>query len=189
MKRQVVRLTESDLHRIVENSVRRALNESDLDEGWRDYVSGAWDKLTGDASSAAKRGYESGMNKVSDMGKAVRTGMNNAGNAVRQKASDMGKAVRTGMNNVKGYADSVRQAGEMASTRGDIQKCINTIQGFVNNRYIDKGTGTRVINALNNYLENGLGNKDFNPSAKKKVNKKTKEDPRQLSLPFDNGEQ
>jgi hypothetical protein len=36
--KQVIRLTESDLHRIVKESVNRILNEERVDEGWKDWA-------------------------------------------------------------------------------------------------------------------------------------------------------
>ena len=144
MKKKLIRLTESDLHRIVENSVRRALNESDLDEGWKDFAKGAWNKLRGDASNAANRGIERGTQSA----RSFSNGVSNAYNNAKQGMSNAYNNAKQGINN---YVDSVKAAGQQASNVADANKAMETIEDLVRRGVLGRNIGNMVIGSLRKY--------------------------------------
>lgn len=147
-KKQLVRLTESDLHNIINESVRTILSEK-MDEGWWDTAKsfmGQYGKRGADKAqqmgqqvgSAAKNAYNTMSNKAQQMGKqvgdAAKNAYNTASNNVQQFGQNVANDVRTTYNNAK-------QDGNMKSMQKAFQNFKTAVENF-------KAAGGKVNNQL-----------------------------------------
>ncbi len=147
-KKQLVRLTESDLHNIINESVRTILSEK-MDEGWWDTAKsfmGQYGKRSADKAqqmgqqvgSAAKNAYNTMSNKAQQMGQqvgnAAKNAYNTASNNVQQFGQNVANDVRTTYNNAK-------QDGNMKSMQKAFQNFKDAVEKF-------KAAGGKVNNQL-----------------------------------------
>lgn len=136
MKENRIKLTESDLHYVVNEAVKDILVKE-----------GLWDGLKGlgrFGANKAKQGmnnaYQSATNKARQFGNNVAQGVNNAYNNVANKARQFGNNVAKGVNNAK-------QAYQAASANGNIQN--------------DCQKGIEAINNLRSMFQKYQGNPNF----------------------------
>lgn len=111
MKKNQIRLTEQDLHYIVENAVAQVLVENGYDEG-----------LLGGLGALGKKAWngmtKAGSNMANQVGNAIGGVANKVGNAVGGMANKVGDAVGGAYNDMK----NTYQTG---SANQDAQKYIN----------------------------------------------------------------
>lgn len=144
MAKKLIRLTEQDLHRIVESSVDRIINENMEDEGLFDYFrsmgrqggqkaqqAGAamgqkmrqgYDSVKG----AAQKGYNAAVNKVGQGYDSVRNAAQQGYNAAANK---VGQAVQ----GVKDMHHQAMQDSMVANMNSAIANFENSLQTFIKN--------------------------------------------------------
>ena len=126
MKKQVIRLTESDLHNIINESVRTILSEK-MDEGW-------WDTAKSFMGQYGKRGADKAQEMGQQVGSAAKNAYNTASNKARQFGQNVANDVRTTYNNAK-------QDGNMKSMQKAFQNFKTAVENF-------KAAGGKVNNQL-----------------------------------------
>lgn len=144
MAKQLIRLTEEDLHRIVESSVERIIKENMEDEGLLDYLksmgrqggkkaqeAGAdvgkkmrqgYDAVKG----AAQRGYDAAANKIGQGYDAVKGAAQRGYDAAANK---VGQAVQ----GVKDMHQNAMQDSMVADMNSAIANFEKSLQTFINN--------------------------------------------------------
>ena len=147
-KKQLVRLTESDLHNIINESVRTILSEK-MDEGWWDTAKsfmGQYGKRGADKAqqmgqqvgSAAKNAYNTMSNKAQQMGQQVGNAAKNAYNTASNKVQQIGQNVA---NDVRTTYNNAKQDGNMKSMQKAFQDFKDAVEKF-------KAAGGKVNNQL-----------------------------------------
>ena len=121
MKKQVIRLTESELNQIIEESVRTIISEN-MDEGM-------WDTMKSFASQYGKRGA----NKAQQMGASVGSKMKDMYNKGTEKVQQgINKAKEVGANienDIKQTYHNAQQDSQMK----EMQKAFSAFKAAVNN--------------------------------------------------------
>lgn len=144
MKKQVVRLTESDLNKIIAESVQQILKENPENEGLWDRMKGMFGKVGGDA----KQGVTNAANNISNK---AQQGWNAGKQMAKQVGNNVAQTYNNAKQSVQNYANDVKQAGQMASNKADAQQAIKTIQGLVQKGILGKNIGNMVIGNLRKY--------------------------------------
>lgn len=176
-----MRLNEAQLVEFVENAVIEAMmkqgypiNEA-MDEGFGDFVRGAWNKVRGDAGSAASKFGKSAAqvgrnatNSVKNAATRMGNGIRNFGNrvdAAADRAIDkygmkaqngveaVGNAVKGAGQKVGQYAKDVHQAGVNASNVADIQNAIKTLNALKSKGFLNGSATNMVIGSLNKAIQ------------------------------------
>jgi hypothetical protein len=169
-KKQLVRLTESDLHNIINESVRTILSEK-MDEGWWDTAKsfmGQYGKRGADKAqqmgqqvgSAAKNAYNTASNKAQQMGQNVANSAKNAYNTMSNKAQQMGQQVGNAAKNAyntasnkaqeigQNVANDVRTTYNNAKQDGNMKSMQKAFQNFKDAVEKFKAAGGKVNNQL-----------------------------------------
>jgi hypothetical protein len=115
MKKQLVRLTESELHQIIEESVKAVIAE-EMDEGM-------WDTAKSFFGQYGKRGA----NKAQEMGQTARQGMSNMANKVQQGLSNAANKVQQGITNV---GNDIKQTYRNAQQDSQMKEMRNAFNNF-----------------------------------------------------------
>lgn len=157
MNKEKIRLTESQLNYLVQESIKNVLMENDIDEAW-------WDKLAF-GTKKAKDGVVDGTKNV---GKAIGKGVENVGKAINKGVEKVGKAYndfsdsmeakKQKMNDYSKLKDNERAAGKNMKS---VDRLIADIQKFLdldilNNVSFGKkaqqqaATFMKTLNALKN---------------------------------------
>jgi uncharacterized protein YukE len=127
MKKQVLRLTESELNRIIEESVYSIINEEMMNEGW-------WDTAKSFMGQYGKRGAQ----KTQELGNAVGSKMKQGYNAVKQ-----------GYNNVKTNVQQTAQNARRDSSMKDMSRAFEAFKAAVE-KY--RANGGQINNQLNSRI-------------------------------------
>lgn len=142
MEKNIIRLSEEDLHKMISESVKRIIIENMEDEGFWDAIRGASKKVGNDISNKAQQ---------------VGNNMKNASQNFKNKMNTVGNNIKQGFNNqvqnVKNYANDVRQAGINASNRAEIENAIKVINDFTAKGFISRQAASMVIGSMNKYLQ------------------------------------
>ena len=169
MAKQLIRLTEEDLHRIVESSVERIINENMEDEGLFDYFrsmgrqGGQKAQQAGAAmgqkmrqgydavKGAAQRGYDAAANKVGHGYDAVKGAAQRGYDAA---AKNVGQAVQ----GVKDMHHQAMQDSMVANMNSPIANFEKSLQTFINNggKFQNAQLNSRlsgIKNMLNQYTQ------------------------------------
>ena len=128
MDKKPIRLTEQDLHFLVENAVQSYLTENGMDEGFFGGL-GALGSKFGNRMSTASQNMA---NAASQKWNQAKNAMGQAANAVGQKMNQAGQAMGQAYNNAK----NTYQTG---SANQDAQKAIqNAVQALNNLKAADQ---------------------------------------------------
>ena len=144
-KKQIVRLTESDLNNIIKESVQQILMENPQNELFGG-LSRMFGKIGGDAKKGVENGYNSGRKAVGRFNNAVQDKYNQVSNAVQDKYNQASNAVR-------GYANDLKDAYQQGSNIQDAQRAIKVINDLVNKGVINKSAAKMVIGSMNKYIQ------------------------------------
>ena len=144
-KKQVIRLTESDLNNIIKESVQQILIENPENELFGG-LSRMFGKIGGDAKKGVENGYNSGRKAVGRFNNAVQDKYNQVSNAVQDKYNQASNAVR-------GYANDLKDAYQQGSNIQDAQRAIKVINDLVNKGVINKSAAKMVIGSMNKYIQ------------------------------------
>ena len=144
-KKQMVRLTESDLNNIIKESVQQILMENPENELFGG-LSRMFGKIGGDAKKGVENGYNSGRKAVGRFNNAVQDKYNQVSNAVQDKYNQASNAVR-------GYANDLKDAYQQGSNIQDAQRAIKVINDLVNKGVINKSAAKMVIGSMNKYIQ------------------------------------
>ena len=144
-KKQIVRLTESDLNNIIKESVMEILKENPQNELFGG-LSRMFGKIGGDAKKGVENGYNSGRKAVGRFNNAVQDKYNQVSNAVQDKYNQASNAVR-------GYANDLKDAYQQGSNIQDAQRAIKVINDLVNKGVINKSAAKMVIGSMNKYIQ------------------------------------
>lgn len=135
---KTIKLTEAELHGLVQEAIKNVFESQDLDEGWMDYF-----KSVGrDAKSAAQQGYNAAANKV------------------KQTAQNIGNNIQQGYNNVKQGIQNVHNRALDAKAIGDIPNAIKVLDNIKARKLINGRQLSMVndaITILNNLLAQTQG--------------------------------
>lgn len=132
-KQKVVRLSESDLHKVIKNATEQIIRENMENEGFFDAFKGAAKKIGGDVKQGTQNAY----------GK-MKQGVQNAYGNVKQ-------GVQNAYGNMKQYAQDVQAAGQEASNIADAQRAIAVIQDLVQKKILGQNIANMVIGTLKKY--------------------------------------
>lgn len=128
MDKKPIRLTEQDLHFLVENAVQAYLTENGMDEGFF----GGLGALGSKFGNRMKTAGQNMSNAASQKWGQAKNAMSQAANAVGQKVNQAGQAMGQAYNNVK----NTYQTG---SANQDAQKAIqNAVQALNNLKAADQ---------------------------------------------------
>ena len=134
MKKQLIRLTESELEKIIQESVKSILSENMEDEG-------LWDTVKSFAGQYGKRGKEQAQN----LGRAAGQQMKQGYNAMKQGINNGYNAMKQGYNNVKQDINNTMQNARQDGAMKDMQKAFNNFKTAVANY---KSAGGKVNGQL-----------------------------------------
>lgn len=144
-----IRLTESDLHNLVERAVMNVLENEELNEGWKDYFR----SIGHDAKNAAQTAYDTAYNKVGNATNAFKQGVNNTVDKMKQGYNNAKQGVSDTIDKVKqGMSDMHKRAMD-ASAIGDIPSAIKTLDN-VRQRGLIQGRNLAMINGAITILNN-----------------------------------
>ena len=136
MAKQLIRLTEEDLHRIVESSVERIINENMEDEGFFDYF-----------KSMGRQGGEKAQQAGAAMGQKMRQGYDAVKGAAQKgynaAANKVGQAVQDSM--------VANMNSAIANFEKSLQTFINNGGNFQNAQLNSRLSG--IKNMLNQYIQ------------------------------------
>lgn len=161
MAKQRIRLTEGDLRKIIEGSVRQYLRENDMEEGFFDFLGGASKKVAKDTGEAARkgvenmrgavdRGIENGKRAIGDVRGKVRNGVDNAVGSVKRGFDNAKNMAKDGMKSVEGYANDLRKAGNDASMKSDLIKMSRQLAKYKDRiREVNPKAGKWLASAIN----------------------------------------
>lgn len=110
MKKQIVRLTEKDLHAIIENVVKKAkgLNESEVNEGFWDAAKSVGKQYGNRMKNAANKTMNKAKTAYNNVKTDVKNTMNQAG--IDSAKADMQRAYNEFMKNAQSY---VQKSGDI----------------------------------------------------------------------------
>lgn len=128
MDKKPIKLTEQDLHFLVENAVQAYLTENGMEEGF-------WGGMKNVASKGAN---------------AVGQGLKNVGSAIGNQARKVGNAVGNQIQNVK-------TAYQQGSAQQDLQNVNNALQPLVQKGILNQGAYKNILNYLNKAMRNQGG--------------------------------
>lgn len=145
MKKQVVRITENDLHNIINESLRRIVAENEENEGAWDYAKSFWNQGKNKAMQAGQQ-----------VGAAIGQQAQRVGTAIGKQAQRAKGAMNNAYQGAKQGLQNMHQNALDASARGDMPKIVQQLQGIQqrvsrlmpNNRQASSAI-QRVINLLN----------------------------------------
>lgn len=157
MKKQIIRLTEEDLHHIINESVREyMISEGIVDEGW--FTDTAHKIGNGIKNSNLAQNIGKTADTVRQMpgkiGKGIETAANNAASSINNGIHNVSK----GIQNVNNYRKDVNQN---ANAQKYAMSAINGIQGVLNSGFAGNKTSEilkQAISALQrmNGIQKGL---------------------------------
>ena len=134
--KKLIRLTESDLHRIVKESVNRALNEN---EGFMDGVRGAMN------------GFRGGWKEGSGIRNAVRGFRQGAAGQRQQSINDNQQQLQILFEGIQGWAEE----GIRAFQQGDYEEVQSLVDSIIRNaQNIKQMMQPRNVNYRNGEMEN-----------------------------------
>lgn len=140
MAKQTIRITESELNKMIRNVIQEGIENGDIDEGLLDYIKGA--------GSAIK-------NKL---GKA----MGQAGDKLGSLANNAGQKMRQAGHAINKQFQDINNAGKKASMTGNDQKVANQLinwynDGVFGNNRQAKANISGLINAMKAKYANQFG--------------------------------
>ena len=122
MAKQLIRLTEEDLHRIVESSVERIINENMEDEGFFDYF-----------KSMGRQGGEKAQQAGAAMGQKMRQGYDAVKGAAQKGYNAAANKVGQAVQGVKDMHHNAMQDSMVANMNSAIANFEKSLQTFINN--------------------------------------------------------
>lgn len=134
MEKRVIKLTESELNQIIEESVRSIIAENMEDEG-------LWDTMKSFGGQYAQRGKQKAQEMGQDFGQKMKGAYNSMTNGVKNAGKKMKGTYNTVANDVKNTYKNAQQDGQMKS----MMKAFNDFKVAVE-KY--KAAGGKVDNQL-----------------------------------------
>ena len=122
MAKQLIRLTEQDLHRIVESSVERIINENMEDEGLFDYF-----------RSMGRQGGQKAQQAGAAMGQKMRQGYDSVKGDAQRGYDAAAKNVGQAVQGVKDMHHQAMQDSMVANMNSAIANFENSLQTFIKN--------------------------------------------------------
>ena len=147
MAKQLIRLTEEDLHRIVESSVERIINENMEDEGFFDYF-----------KSMGRQGGEKAQQAGAAMGQKMRQGYDAVKGAAQKGYNAAANKVGQAVQGVKDMHHNAMQDSMVANMNSAIANFEKSLQTFINNggNFQNAQLNSRlsgIKNMLNQYIQ------------------------------------
>lgn len=140
MAKQFIRLTEADLHRIVESSVERIINENMEDEGFGDYF-----------RSLGRQGQQ----KAQDAGKKVGQWAGDKWNAAKTKVQNTYNDVKQGVQTMHQNAMQDSMVANMNNALNSFERSLETFKknggNFANAQLQSRLQG--IKNMLDQYVQ------------------------------------
>lgn len=146
MKKEIIRMSESDLHKVIKESVEQILKENMEDEGFMDYFNsmrrqgGQKAQQLGNAAGQSARNFG---NKMMDKAKQ-------GYNSVANKAQQGYNAAKGAVNNVAQGVKTMHQNAQADSAMADISKAVQILQNAIQkNPQTNKRLGS-IVSQLRN---------------------------------------
>ncbi len=117
MKKQLIRLTEEDLTKIIESTVNRIITENEENEGF-------WNSLKSFGGQYAKKGATTAQNFGNKMGTKMRQGYDN----VKQNVQNASANMKQGYNNMKQDVQNTWQGAKRDGSMSDMLKAFNNFK-------------------------------------------------------------
>ena len=120
MEKNIIRLTEQDLHNLIKESVEQVLlenSEQELDEGFGDFIRSFVGQYGKRGANQIQQGYNNAKNKMQQGYNAAKQGMQNVGNQIQQ-----------GYNNVKSDIQQTARNAKQDSSMKDMQKAFDAFK-------------------------------------------------------------
>lgn len=135
MEKKLIRLTEQDLHYLVENTIRAYLTENGMEEGFWGGLSTLGGRFANNAAKAGQNAANSAQgawnNAKNAMGQAAQNvansaqgAWNNTKNAVGQAANTVGQKINQAGQNIGNAYNNAKNTYQMGSANQDAQKAI-----------------------------------------------------------------
>jgi hypothetical protein len=168
MKKEIIRMSESDLHKVIKESVEQILKENMEDEGFMDYFNsmrrqgGQKAQQLGNAAGQsarnfgnrmvdkAKQGYNSVANKAQQGYNALTNKAQQGYDALANKAQQGYDAAKGAVNNVAQGVKTMHQNAQADSAMADISKAVQILQNAIQkNPQTNKRLGS-IVSQLRN---------------------------------------
>lgn len=150
-----IRLTEAELHGLVERAVKNVIENEELNEGWMDYFK----SLGRDTNRATQNAYNSASNKVkqgfNNVSNKVQQGYNNAVDKMKQGYDNVSNKIQQGYNNAKQGMQNMHNRAMDAKVLGDIPSAIQTLDA-IKQRGLIQGRNLAMVNGAITILNNLL---------------------------------
>ena len=142
MKKNTIKLTESDLQNIIKESVNQILREKEenLEEG-------LWDTAKSFMGQYGKRGAQ----KAQQMGQA-------AGERMKQGYNNIKQNVQQGYNNIKNDIQQTAKNARQDSSMKEMQKAFNNFKNAVDTFRQNGGQTTRQLNSYLSAIDKMINN-------------------------------
>jgi phage-related protein len=136
MSKKIVRLTESELHQIINEAVSQIINENMEDEGFKDYLASLGrqgankaQKIGQEVGERARGAYNNASNKVNGVVNNVKQSAKDAYNTASQKVQQATQTVKQGAN------DAYNAASD--KVKGAVNNVVNGVKDMHNNAMQD----------------------------------------------------
>ena len=163
-KKQLVRLTESDLHRVIKESVNQILNER-VDEGPMDFMKSVFGQGKNKTQNYVNDKVGKINNSMTNAKNAVQGAYNNAKQSVQGAYNNAKQSVQDTYGNMKQGAQTMYRNAQQDSRQANIQKSFQQFQseleqyaangGFEGNKIPPqiKGTLTQLNKMINGFTK------------------------------------
>jgi hypothetical protein len=138
MEKRVIKLTESELNQIIEESVRSIIAENMEDEG-------LWDTMKSFGGQYAQRGKEKAQEMGQGFGQKMKGAYNSMTNGVKNAGKKMKGTYNAVANDVKSTYRNAQQDGQMKSMIKSFNDFKIAVEKFkANGGKVDKQLGSRI---------------------------------------------
>ena len=146
MKKEIIRMSESDLHKVIKESVEQILKENMEDEGFMDYFNSMRRQGGQKAQQLGNAAGQSAHNFGNKMMDKAKQGYN----AVANKAQQGYNAAKGAVNNVAQGVKTMHQNAQADSAMADISKAVQILQNAIQkNPQTNKRLGS-IVSQLRN---------------------------------------
>lgn len=155
MEKNIIRLTEQDLHNLIKESVEQVLlenSEQELDEGFGDFIRSFAGQYGKRGANQMQQGMQNVGNTMQQGYNAAKQGMKHVGNkmaqgynAAKQGMQNVGNKIQQGYNNVKSDIQQTAQNAKQDSSMRDMQKAFDAFKMAVEKYKAAGGTVNRQL--------------------------------------------
>lgn len=153
---KIIKLTESELHNLVEQAIQNVMESEELNEGWSDYFK----SIKKDAQQATKDSFNNASNKFKqgyhNAIDNIKQGYHNTIDNMKQGYDNAVNKTKDKFNSIKQDVIDMNNRAMDAKAIGDIPSAIKTLDA-IRKRGLLKGRNLAMVNGAITIL-NGLMN-------------------------------